>query len=460
MAEFPIGKTSAKMSFAHLLIFRYSQSYMLPIFPHHQSLVTLASDLRLGKLHLSVYLDELEAYFNQREPDVLAFVPEDGRFDRLRHEAQALLDKYPRAENRPALFGVAIGVKDIFHVDGFTTRAGTNLPPDLFQGQQATSVTLLLQAGALILGKTVTTEFAYFGPGPTRNPFNPDYTPGGSSSGSAAAVGAGLSPLTLGSQTIGSINRPAAYCGAAGYKPSHNRIAKAGVLPLSPTLDHVGCFAPTVYDVELAASLLCRYWQMSVPARKPVLGIPEGPFLAKATAEGIAHFSMICDRLKAAGFVVKSVPAMANFDVISARHKLIVDAEMATIHADWFANYADLYQPKTAEHILKGQHAIASEVGDAINGRSQLRQELTQLMNTHDLDLWISPSATGAPPKGLDNTGDPVMNLPWTHAGLPTLTIPAGFNDAKLPMGLQLTGRWYTDETLLSWGAEIEPFLQ
>jgi Asp-tRNA(Asn)/Glu-tRNA(Gln) amidotransferase A subunit family amidase len=133
------------------------------------------------------YLDRFEEHFNAREPEVLAFLPEEGRFDRLRREARALLDRYPRPAARPALFGVPVGVKDIFHVEGFITRAGSRLPPELFQGAEAESVTLLKNAGALITGKTASTEFAYFAPGPTRNPHNLDHTPGGSSSGSAGA---------------------------------------------------------------------------------------------------------------------------------------------------------------------------------------------------------------------------------------------------------------------------------
>ncbi len=172
-------------------------------------------------------LDRVEALFAEREPEVRAFLPEEGRFDRLRREAAALEARWPDPERRPPLFGVLAGVKDIFHVDGFETGGGSRLPPEVLRGPEAASVTTLRAAGALILGKAVSTEFAYFAPGPTRNPWNPEHTPGGSSSGSAAAVGAGLAPLALGTQTIGSIIRPAAFCGAVGYKPSYERICAA-----------------------------------------------------------------------------------------------------------------------------------------------------------------------------------------------------------------------------------------
>ena len=232
----------------------------LKTFP--QSLPVLANGLRSGEIDLLDYLAQLETHFEQREPDVLAFVPENGRFTRLQQEAQQLLAQYPDPAERPPLFGVPIGVKDIFHTAGFVTRAGSHLPPDLFQGEEAASVSQLRQAGALILGKAVTTEFAFFAPGPTRNPHNPAHTPGGSSSGSAAAVAAGLCPFAFGTQTIGSINRPAAYCGVVGFKPSYGRIPTTGVIPLSPSLDHVGFFTSDVAGAEWAASLLFADWQM------------------------------------------------------------------------------------------------------------------------------------------------------------------------------------------------------
>ncbi len=421
------------------------------------SLTVIASELRSGGWPLLDYLAALEKRFNEREPNVLAFVPEDGRFLRLQQQAQDLIDKYPNPAERPSLFGIPLGVKDIFQVDGFTTQAGSQLPTDLLQGSEAPSVTALRQAGALILGKTVTTEFAYFGPGPTRNPHNPGHTPGGSSSGSAAAVGAGIAPLTFGTQTIGSVNRPAAFCGAVGYKPTYDRIDKSGVLPLSVSLDHVGLFTNDVAGVELVAGLLCQHWQLVVTEKKPVLGIPEGPYLQRASAEGRKHFRQMCRRLHDAGFIVKSVETMPDFDKIYERHNLIVAAEAARFHEAWFAEHAEKYHPKTAELIQRGQKVTDKQLKKAIAGRAALRETLVQSMDKQGLDLWLSPPAPGAAPAGLDSTGDPVMNLPWTHAGLPTLTLLAGKNKTGLPLGLQLTGRWFGDEAMLSFACQIEP---
>lgn len=387
----------------------------------------------------------------------MAFLPEEMRFERLRKEAQDLLSNYPEPDNRPPLFGELIGVKDIFHVTGFTTRAGSRLPTDLIQGEEAESVTRLKKAGALILGKTVTTEFAYFAPGPTRNPHKTDHTPGGSSSGSAAAVGAKLCNIALGTQTIGSITRPAAFCGAVGYKPSFDRISRAGVIPLSQSLDHIGAFTRKVAKAEKLGSLLCQSWTpKETPFDKPVLGIPDGPYLERPSKEGLNHFWEVCQKLSQAGFEIKRVPAFKNFAAIETRHNLIVAAEASRIHARWFSQYESLYHFKTAELIRRGQEVSNADLEKARLGREQLRSELMALMDEHRIDLWICPSAPGPAPEGLDSTGNPVMNLPWTHAGLPTLNLPSGKNSAGLPMGLQVAGRWFEDEKLFSWGKLLE----
>ncbi len=423
-----------------------------------QPLSPLLAALRAGEQPLLPYLDALAQRFADREPVVQAFVPEDGRFRRLRRQAQDLLARYPDPATRPPLFGLPVGVKDIYHVEGFVTRAGCTLPPDLFAGAESPLVTRLKDLGALIVGKTVTTEFAFFAPGPTRNPHNPAHTPGGSSSGSAAAVAAGLAALTLGSQTIGSINRPAAYCGIVGYKPTYGRFPLDGIVPLSPSADTVGFFAADVAGLAAVMPLLDSGWQMSATA-KPVLGVPDGPYLAQATPEGLAHFEKLVTHLQQAGFTVRRVPAMPNFAEIDALHRDLVAAEAAQVHAAWYAQYAHLYHPKTADLIQKGQNLSSERLKQGLNNRSTLRSALHELMDTQAIDLWLSPSAPGAAPAGLDSTGDPVMNLPWTHAGLPTLTLPAGKNEASLPLGLQLAARWQQDEALLTWAQNLEAAL-
>ena len=405
-------------------------------------------------------LDRLESLFAEREPEVLAFLPEEGRFERLRREASALEARWPDPERRPPLFGVPVGVKDIFHVDGFETGGGSRLPPEILRGSEAASVTTLREAGALILGKAVSTEFAYFAPGPTRNPWNPEHTPGGSSSGSAAAVGAGLCPLALGTQTIGSILRPAAFCGVVGFKPSYERISRDGVIPLAPSYDHIGFFTPDVEGARRAASALCRDWRPGSPGRKPRLGVPEGPYLDRASGEGLVHFREVCHRLAAAGYDVEPVPALLDFDEILERHFRVFAAEAARVHRDWFARYGDLYDRRTADLIRRGQQVTDDQLASDLGGREELRNVLTAQVDERGIDLWISPPALGAAPRGLDSTGDPVMNVPWTHAGMPAVNLPAGRNSSGLPLGLQVAARWWADEDLLAWAESLEAALR
>ncbi len=403
-------------------------------------------------------IDRMAARFAGREPDIESFLPEDGRFARLRREAAELARRYPEPAARPPFYGLPFGVKDVFHADGFPTGAGSRLPPAELTGPQAEVVSRLKSLGALVAGKTVSTEFAYFSPGPTRNPHALEHTPGGSSSGSAAAVAAGLCPLALGTQTIGSVSRPAAYCGVVGTKPSYGSVPAAGLIPLAPSLDHVGWFTP---DVGLAAAVTAALRRPFEPVpetgdEQPRLAVPAGPYLERAGEAARQHFAGVRSRLEAAGYEIFELPAFADFDQIEARHRRIVAAEALAVHADWYARYAELYQPKTRELLEAGRTVPEEQLARDLAGRDRLRDELTAAMDEHGADLWISPPAPGPAPRGLGSTGDPVMNLPWTHAGLPTLTLPAGRDPQGLPMGLQLAARWDRDEALLAWGAGIE----
>jgi len=400
-------------------------------------------------------IDRAEAEMMRREDVVQAFLPEPNRFARLRAEAEALLRSAPTG-SRP-LSGWLIGVKDIFRVDGFATGAGSRLPARLFDGLEASAVTRLKAAGALIMGKTVSTEFAYFAPGPTRNPRAPEHTPGGSSSGSAAAVAAGFCTAALGTQTIGSIIRPAAFCGVVGFKPTVGRVAADGVIPLAPSLDHVGFFTSTVADAIELATILCEGW---APGRdrggRPVLGIPEGPYLESASTEGRQHFARVCEALQGRGYEVHRIRMMEDFAAVRDRHQLILAAEAARVHQAWFAEFADLYAEATAALIRRGQTISDADLMGALQDMAQWRSAIDRHMEEKRIDMWISPSATGTAPRGLASTGDPVMNLPWTQAGMPALNLPAGENPEGRPFGLQLTGRRGADEQLLSWALELE----
>ncbi len=420
-------------------------------------LFSTAISLRNDKIDLLTYIDQVREHIEKNEDKIQALIPEKGRFERLRLEAENLIQKYPDPATRPPLYGVLVGVKDIFHVNGFPTGAGSRLDPALLEGPEASAVKILKDAGALILGKTVTTEFAYYEPGPTRNPQNIGYTPGGSSSGSAAAVAAGYCPLALGTQTIGSTIRPAAFCNVVGFKPTYNRIDPQGIIPFSASVDHVGIFTQDLKGMELVASILCMNWKgsYSPKRKKPVLGIPQGPYLEKASPATLEAFNKNLKNLEENGFVVKKVQSFKDIDRIASCHGKLIGAELAEVHKDWFVKFKDKYRKKTAELILQGQKVGREELEEVRAARLKLRDELMNIMDRASMDLWVAPAAVDAIPQGIESTGDPAMNLPWTNSGLPSLYIPGGISPKMIPLGLQITARVMDDEAILIWGKEI-----
>jgi Asp-tRNA(Asn)/Glu-tRNA(Gln) amidotransferase A subunit family amidase len=442
----------------------------------------LAGRLRSGALPIREYIETCLARIDAYEPVIKALLPEPGRRERLLSEASALEARWPDPAKRPALYGLLFGAKDIFAADGFETRAGSRLPCELFRMPEGPVVHALKNAGALLLGKTVTTEFAYFAPGPTGNPWNPAHTPGGSSSGSAAAVAAGFCALATGTQTIGSISRPAAFCGVAGWKPSYERTSRDGVVPFSPSVDHVGLFAADAASLALGAAGVVADWHhdgyasalKTYAATLPVLAVPEGPYLDQTEPMALSAFRARIDILRRAGFSVLSVPAFEDIDEINDRHRRICAADLERVHRDWFTLYEDFYSSQTTELIRKGAAIADDELERDKTGRFEMRTRLERLLDEAGADLWISPAAPGPAPAGLAATGSPIMNLPWTFAGLPTLALPAGLSSSSskvlpasegkegaqgLPLGLQLAARFGKDEELLAMGCAVEKAL-
>jgi Asp-tRNA(Asn)/Glu-tRNA(Gln) amidotransferase A subunit family amidase len=408
---------------------------------------------------LAAVADATCARIAATDREIRAFVPEPGRPARLAAEARALARRWPVPAERPALFGVPVGIKDVFHVDGLPTGAGSAVPADVLAGPEAAAVRRLRAAGALIAGKTATAEFAMIAPGPTRNPRDLEHTPGGSSSGSAAAVAAGLVPLALGTQTIASVIRPAAYCGVAGYRPARGRIPAEGVIPFAPSLDVVGCFAADSAGLACAAAVLCHDWQPPAgPDTGPVLGIPVGPYLERASAAALAAFAGQAESLAAAGYQVREVPVLADMDQVERSLIVITRYEAACVHARWFERYGELYQAGTAAVIQHGQTLTASDYADALAAAAGLARRLAGDAERTGIDAWITPAASGPAPQSLASTGDPFMSIPWSLAGRPALTLPAGLV-AGLPVGVQVVAATGTDEMLLRWATGLEAAL-
>ncbi len=422
-------------------------------------LTPLAEALRAGSVTVQAHLDDVLARAGTVEPRVRSLLPEPGRAERLRRDANAVAARWSGPSARPSLYGVPVGVKDIFGVDGLPTRAGSALPPEEFAMPEGAAVRRLREAGALVLGKTVTTEFAYFDTGATANPHDPSRTPGGSSSGSAAAVAAGIVPFALGTQTVGSVIRPAAFCGIAGFKPTYGRIQTDGVLYYSPSVDHVGCFAQDVAGIRLGASVLLDGWrEVSVPERPLVLGVPVGPYLDQADPAAFEAFAATLVVLGHAGVEVVRLPVLDDIAAINQRHGWLATAEFGEVHAERFARYGSLFRAASAGLYDASLTITAPQRAEGLAGRLELRARLDDAARAAGIDAWAMPAATGPAPVGLRSTGDPAMNLPWTHAGLPAITVPAGTVDG-MPVGLQLAGRFGEDEALIEVAARIEALL-
>jgi Asp-tRNA(Asn)/Glu-tRNA(Gln) amidotransferase A subunit family amidase len=277
-------------------------------------------------------------------------------------------------------------------------------------------------------------------------------------------VAAGFCPLALGSQTIGSVIRPAAYCGTVGFKPTFNRIPVDGVIPFAPSLDHAGFFTGEAEGLSLIAAMLCRSWRPREENDRienpPAVGIPEGAYLSQAQPDALTAFEALVRRLQQAGCQVRRIPVMNDIEAINRRHKQLMAAEVAVVHRHWFAEHRSLYHPRTAAIIEEGASVGPEEQSEARAGQPRLRQELERLMAAHGIRAWICPAATGPAPAGIESTGDPLMNLPWTHTGMPAVTLPAGKAANGLPLGLQCVAAFGEDEWLTELACWLQPRLE
>ncbi len=401
------------------------------------------------------YVDWLMSVIAEDEA-VLSFVPEkdaESRRSRLRSACESLLAKFPDRNSRPELFAVPIGVKDIINVDGLDTRAGSALPQEAFAGSQASVVSLLVAAGAIILGKTVTAEFACMEPNATRNPRNLSHTPGGSSSGSAAAVAAGFCPIALGTQTVGSIIRPAAFCGVFGFKASFGRIPTDGILYYSRSTDHVGLLANSIEALKVASSCLVEDWNnVATKGESPKLGIPIGAYLAQVDPLARESFETSIAELENMGITTVRIPMLEDIDLIARNHRDMTSCEFSREHDSLYQIYGALYRPISSSLVRQGRNLGSDVIERGQGSQKALRDRIEALMDEFEVDAIVCPSAVGIAPKSQRATGDPAMNLPWTHAGLPVVNLPAAslpVEGGDLPLGLQLVGRFGEDERLL-----------
>lgn len=360
------------------------------------------------------------------------------------------------------LCGIPVGIKDIIDTGDMPTENGTVLHAGRMPREDAAVVARLRAAGAVILGKTVTTECAYYHPGKTRNPHNPEHTPGGSSSGSAAAVAAGMVPLAIGSQTNGSVIRPAAFCGVYGFKPTHGLIPRTGILKLSRTLDHVGAFARTLEDLALITEELAGWDEgdpdthprARIPFREiaseeppipPVIAFVKTPLWDRAEEETRNAFAEL---VAALGDRVEEVELFPSAAEAWDWHKIIMETEMAAnLEREWLSG-RDKLSEKLRALIERGRETRAVDYQRALARIAPIQESFDELF-TQRYDAILTPSAPGTAPKGLDATGDPSFCTLWTLVGTPAITLPLLQGANGLPIGVQLVGRRNFDARLL-----------
>ncbi|MGB3540513.1 MAG: amidase [Mesorhizobium sp.] len=353
-----------------------------------------------------------------------------------------------------ALDGIAGGVKDLYDTAGLPTTYGSAIYRDNRPQEDAWLVGRLKELGAFVAGKTVTTEFAWRQAGPTVNPFNKNHTPGGSSSGSAAAVAAGIVPLALGTQTFGSVIRPAAFCGVVGFKPSYGELPLTGVHPLSPTLDHAGYFARSIGDARLIHALVLGRDEPATRATGTRLRVVRTPFWGEASPRQKAALDDAAALLGKAGFFVTPHELPAPFDGALEVAETILCHEAAAIYRPLVDQFPDLVSGHIRELVLRGESLPASAYRQAIGQARGLRDEFAREMENYDAVLTLP--ALGEAPLLSEGTGNAGPCVLWTLLGVPSVTLPWGFGAHGLPVGIQLAGKAGNDFRLLDMGAQIE----
>jgi Asp-tRNA(Asn)/Glu-tRNA(Gln) amidotransferase A subunit family amidase len=371
------------------------------------------------------------------------------------------LDRRLAAGEAPGLLaGVPLGVKDIFDTADLPTGHGSPLYRGHRPAADAHAVRVARDAGAVVMGKTVTTEFAYFTPGPTVNPWRAGHTPGGSSSGSAAAVAAGMVPLAFGSQTAGSLIRPASYCGVFALKPTHGAFSLGGVKPFAPSLDTLGWLARSADDLELMRCALLQRPFEPLPRRAPAslrLAACRTHEWAAIDAGGAAAWEEGLARMAQAGL---SVPTLALPDTLAGllqAQKTVMAFEAARSLAREFEEHRAQLSEPIRTLVASGREVTDAAYGQALALACAGRAQLARLMQ--GLDALVVPAAPGEAPAGLAATGDPVFSRVWTLLGLPCVNVPGLLGPTGLPVGLQLVGHPDRERELLAAAAVLHTVL-
>jgi aspartyl-tRNA(Asn)/glutamyl-tRNA(Gln) amidotransferase subunit A len=371
-------------------------------------------------------------------------------------EASEMTREAARGEFRGPLHGVPVAIKDICDVVGWPTRCNSatrvNAEPAT---ADADIVAALRNAGAIVLGKTHTTEFAYYDPSPARNPHNTDHTPGGSSSGSGAAVGSGMVPAAVGTQTVASVNRPASYCGVSAFKPSTRSMSAYGIAPLAPMYDTPGVYGWNVADAVALYNAVCppHAHAVEVRASESRVLVLDDPFLGEADDEVIAARDRVADQLRDAGHVVETTASPVSMEMLNDVQGHTTVYELARVHAALLKLPEDQVGSVLRQAVIDG-----AEITDEIYQKERhkinaMRAEFYDAVRPTDIVLW--PSAPATAPAGLEWTGDRRYIAPWTALGGPVVSMPSGLGASKMPIGMLLVGAPGYDRLM----AEIAPVM-
>jgi aspartyl-tRNA(Asn)/glutamyl-tRNA(Gln) amidotransferase subunit A len=412
--------------------------------PPGETIAEVSRQIGAGRRSCTDVLEECLSRIAAREPEIRAWVliDEEG----ARAQAQVLDEELARKRSRGPLHGIPIGIKDIMDVAGFVTAAGSRLWADRLAQSDAALVARLRAQGAVILGKTVTTQYASFDPSVTRNPWNHERTPGGSSSGSAAAVACGMCLGALGSQTGGSITRPASFCGVAGLKPTYGRLSVDGVLPLAPSMDHPGPIARNVSDLAVMWEGLVGADPDNDPTlsgihmilnHPPRLGRLRGLFEERAAPEMREAMERAFRSLEAAGAEIVDPALPAGFGDVLEHHQVVISTEAAGWHEERYRAHPDDYLPRITALIEQGLATPAPQYVRSRQHQERLKREMAECIE--GLDALVTPAAMGSAPDAA-TTGDPCFNSPWSYTGLPAISFPIGLAADRMPLAIQLIG--------------------
>ncbi|MGX6509045.1 amidase [Rhodococcus sp. SJ-2] len=391
------------------------------------------------------------AAIEAHEPELEAWV-------QLSRSAMAEAADVDRDRRDLPLRGVSVGVKDLIDVAGMPTRAGSSVTPSSPVTTDAPCVARLRSLGAVIQGKTVTTEFGYFRPGPTRNPRALDHTPGGSSSGSAAAVGAGTVPLALGTQTAGSLTRPASYCGAAGMVLAHGTTDMSGILGLSESLDSLGFLTRTVADLRYVYDAFVSGRPSDPSSEETSVFVWGGSYLDYLDPAMIALLGRLPALLGDLGFRSEPLDWDDHVKTLADDHLTVMGYEAARKRAHEFDTHRDDLSPQIRDLLLQGREMPESAYSAALIRRDRSRDLLREILEGPS--VIVGPAATGPAPKGLSVTGSPILSRPWQLLGAPVVVVPGARTVSGLPLGLQVIGSAGGEEYLFDVGEKLEAALR